>query len=145
MWLKDKTLNIALIAWFSFTPILFASTVQAICSGNRCNQGDPKSNGCDNDAYNFSETTNSYSEWGISHTIYVELRYSPKCQAVWTRAGRFKGKDSSIWVETKDGTKHNIYSPSKNGTYYTDMLEKASGTKACASVQNQTWCTGGMP
>jgi Zn-finger nucleic acid-binding protein len=142
---KKKIVGIGLLSLLSLAPIFLASIGLAICSEDRCNGGDPIGNGCDDDAYSFDQTVKSYQDWFVSQEIKVELRYSPKCQAVWARAGRLKANDSSIWVETKDGQQYNHYSPSKNGTYYSSMRQKLPGTKACAKVGNQTWCTEGMP
>ncbi len=141
-----KILTVSLITLFCSAPILFASGSEGAqpCSGNRCNGGDPKTTGCNEDAYTFTQTTGSYFDWG-SQTIVIELRYSLKCQAVWTKAGRLKANDSSIWLQNRDGKKLTVYSPSKNGTYYGNMWQKETGTKACANVGNQSWCTDGMP
>lgn len=141
--LSNKVLNIGLITLLSSAPILFSSSAQAVCSGSKCNGGDPNTNGCNEGAYTFNQTTSSYFDWGWK-TIVIELRYSDKCQAVWTKAGRLKANDSSIWVQTEDGKQDSFYSPSKNGTYYSNMRQKQKGIKACARVGSQTWCTAGM-
>jgi Zn-finger nucleic acid-binding protein len=142
---KNKIVGIGLLALLSFAPILFASSGLAICSEDRCNGGDPIENGCNADAYSFDRNVGSYKEWGRERELVVELRYSPKCQAVWARAGRLN-TESTIWVETADKKQYNNYTPSRNGTYYTSMQQKLQGTKACAKVgNNQQLCTNGMP
>src|SRR3954468_22073820 len=68
---------LALVALFSSTTIaLSASPALALCSGSSCNGGNPNL-GCANDAYDLEVTTYS--------TVRMQLRYSPTCNAVWTR------------------------------------------------------------
>lgn len=71
-----------------------AKTTFALCSGAGCYNKDPSTEGCSTGAY----TANSASGSGGGVSILVELRYSPSCNANWTRVTR-TGSSTSTWLD----------------------------------------------
>lgn len=73
-----------LIAMFAFVPQAQA----AGCYGSSCEGKDPQDQGCSADAKNLTEITGPYGRY--------QMRYSPTCDAVWTRIVRDSGSGPSL-------------------------------------------------
>lgn len=64
---------------------LAAAAKKKTCKQDSCNAHDPQVYGCDKDAITLESRVDD------NQYLAVELRYSPKCGAVWTRASYLQG------------------------------------------------------
>jgi hypothetical protein len=74
-----------LVAVLSAVPITSASAVG--CTGSGCTGKDPSAQGCTADSY----TVGSYTGSGSSGSVTGALKYSPACNANWSRATTSSG------------------------------------------------------
>lgn len=93
--LLAATLLAALFAAYTGVSRISASTAQQLlptCSGNGCNNLDPISTDCANDAITVSTVT--------FRTGIIQLRYSPNCGTNWGRVLSTIG-NTQLWVSIR--------------------------------------------
>lgn len=120
----------------------------ATCKGSSCEGKDPNSYGCSDDAKNLDEfTLNGHR---------VELRWSKKCDATWTRvSGDDNGPADKVWVRSYHWVgvppDHREFRKSyltyvSTSTVWTKMVNGAYDARACEqdwlSDTLKTYCTG---
>lgn len=82
-WLRKLTAAVlSLGAAASFMVLSSAPASAATCYGYTCEGADPNNAGCSADAY-----TVAAGSFTSPSGRYIELRYSPRCGAAWTRWG----------------------------------------------------------
>jgi hypothetical protein len=108
---------------------------EVLCYGKYCNNLDPINQKCDGDAQTilvekFQETT-------------IQLRYSSKCNASWTKA--FVPSGSRLYVEDTQGNKYGydyVVPIDKLATEYFGNMGEGRKLKACVQIPNlQKTCT----
>jgi Zn-finger nucleic acid-binding protein len=107
------------------------------------NLGDPKTLGCMDDAKTSDQEPKSYQDGIFRREVNVELRYSPKCKAVWNKSNEVI-KDSILWLEQEgDNRRLNEFQVQHRGSYYTSAVDVSKPVKACVSIPslNEPVCT----
>lgn len=132
-------IQISAIGLTVLIPVALASVVEAqSCTpGNGCNGGSPRRLGCEGDARTVMERPHSYWDGIIRREVTIELRYSPKCRAVWNRSGEVTS-NSTVWLEREGiGERVHEFPTQHRGTYHTLMVSDdfSRSVRACVSVR----------
>ena len=104
-----------------------------LCNNLSCVNRDPIDNKCDRDSQTITSTIANYKSDAELVAYRIEVRYSPKCEAVWARTeAPFQ---SSHYIEDKQGNIYGQANVIKDGwdRHYADMAPgKNIQIRACA-------------
>jgi hypothetical protein len=107
---RKETLNLAEKPDKPFEIALSIDKQSPSCFGDSCTARIPTAAKCSTDA-----TTSNYAtgeqfkrETGLSNVIRIELRYSPKCNAVWAKT--VAPPNSILYLQDESGSKYSEYS-----------------------------------
>lgn len=117
------------------------------CSGSGCNNTDPATTGCANNAYTVETQYITFNGQQIGK---VELRWSPTCQTNWTRVTKLGGFYTYVYgtLQTTNGsvlTSYGAYGSQvyTNQWYAPNLLVQACGVLANGPNQDgRGVCTG---
>lgn len=128
---RVPTLLVVLFAVMGASAV-HAASAQAYCQGAGCNNQNPRTTGCDQDARPL--------ESFYYGNFFVELRYSPRCYAAWTRISGGNPQQGCIggWTRTNFGVlqgspggKQDMVCARDGYTFYTRMLDYHLWVRAC--------------
>jgi hypothetical protein len=117
------------------------------CFGDSCTERIPTAAKCNTDA-----TTSNYATGeefkrttGLSNVIRIELRYSPKCNAVWAKT--VAPPNSILYLQDESGSKYSEYTIPKDEStdHHNEMVSGDLRVRACvqnAQGSNAISCTG---
>lgn len=80
-----RLLLVSVFAGLMAALVPLGSANAAACWGPTCNGRDPQTTRCSSGAYNLEE------DWDVGGYVSIQLRYSPSCNAAWTRIENFRG------------------------------------------------------
>lgn len=117
---------------------------QPLCQNTTCVNRDPIDNKCDLDSQTITSDTGNYAIADDLVKAYrLEMRFSPACQATWTRSEA--PPDSTHYIEDERGQHYGkaIVPVDQWDRHYTDMAPgKDIKVRACAKPpQGETKCT----
>jgi hypothetical protein len=144
---KSQTLNLAETAEKPFEISLSIDQLSPNCFGDSCTDRIPTAAKCNTDA-----TTTNYAtgeqfkrETGLSNVVRVELRYSPKCNAVWAKT--VAPANSILYLQDESSSKYSEYKiPQDESTdHHNEMVSGDLRIRACVQSSQGTSavsCTG---
>jgi hypothetical protein len=108
---------LALVVGFGTTLVVpTAAMAAAACNSSSCNGRDPHSTGCDVGAYDLDNFTSP-----IDGYAYVQLRYSPSCNAAWARL-----TTGSSGMPSHSYLTLNVYHTASGGSPAAEYLKKVT-------------------
>ena len=118
--------------------------IQPLCQNTTCVNRDPIDNKCDLDSQTITSDTGNYAiATNLVKAYRLEMRFSPACQATWTRSEA--PSNSTHYIEDEGGKQYGkaIVPVDQWERHYTDMAPgKDIKVRACAKPpQGETKCT----
>lgn len=143
-----KIFTIVMLVFLAITTMLFAllahdyntnlekqkleKQTRQTCYGEECKGRPPRDAGCDKGVELVTSTLVKFPELGEEFkNFYVEMKYSPKCNASWIKAPQVKG--ATIYFEDKEGKRYQSLKidPFINEPQVTNMFFRNIESRGC--------------